>query len=636
MPYSSPLFDDVVERVIQFVSPHRALDIGTGNGKYGRLIRSLCPDAHITGVEIEPSYIERFSLADIYDELRVQHAIELLKRPDETFDMVIFGDVIEHLRKSEGLDLLNFFAYRTKYMLVRYPEQYIQNTWEGIPSEAHVSFWTFSDFLGLDHLTLRREQTKVLVIINAYLCVAPITYALLGEISRPSFSQSIPQVQEPISQARQTSTSNGDAELPLVSIVIPCFNKANYLGQAIESALTQSYPRLEIIVVDDGSTDLSLSIANAYAQDYPELVQVISQSNLGVSKARDAGINASKGEYVLPLDADDFLHPKAVEILCEYARANPHFAVIYSNCYRVNERGLPDSVADVRELSVKQEGNILSSMLGGGIVTCTSLIKKENLLEVGGYHLERVSNDSQGHEDYFLYMRMLLFGKSFGYVPQPLFYYRDTPNSLSKDQDRKFRGIHSAWMYGLIHFPKQMTDALAELTQTALQKQAETVALKEHMQAEMRRIIAESEQQVAALTAAHTAALAELTSRQQAEQAVLAAEHAAELERQSSQHQAERAALSAKLSEAYSELDAERRRIAAMQNTRGWRMLESWWRFKIRALPPGSIRLRVYQLTSAAMAILFREGPFALVKRLFLWLRGERRYHARPDSHKDV
>lgn len=102
--------------------------------------------------------------------------------------------------------------------------------------------------------------------------------------------------------------SGSDATLlPLVSVVIPCFNSARYLAESIESVRMQTYPRIEIIVVDDGSTDETARIARSYGVHY------IYQVNRGISAARNTGIRHGKGKYVLFLDHDDRLLPWAVE-----------------------------------------------------------------------------------------------------------------------------------------------------------------------------------------------------------------------------------------------------------------------------------------------------------------------------------
>ena len=102
-------------------------------------------------------------------------------------------------------------------------------------------------------------------------------------------------------------------EMPLVSIVIPCYRQAHFLPQAIESALSQTHRQREVVVVDDGSPDNTAEVAARYPG-----VRCVRQENRGVAEARNSGFRASKGEYVLFLDADDRLTPNAVEahLLC--------------------------------------------------------------------------------------------------------------------------------------------------------------------------------------------------------------------------------------------------------------------------------------------------------------------------------
>lgn len=104
-----------------------------------------------------------------------------------------------------------------------------------------------------------------------------------------------------------------------VSVIVPCYNGAKFLGAAIESALHQTHPPLEIIVVDDGSTDDSAAIALAYGPP----VRVIRQTNQGESVARNVGIAEAKGYYLAFLDADDLLETRALEIRIEALRDIP-------------------------------------------------------------------------------------------------------------------------------------------------------------------------------------------------------------------------------------------------------------------------------------------------------------------------
>jgi glycosyltransferase involved in cell wall biosynthesis len=106
----------------------------------------------------------------------------------------------------------------------------------------------------------------------------------------------------------------------LVSILIPCYNSREYLAETIESALNQTWPNCEIIIVDDGSNDDSLEIAREYEGDD---VHVIAQSNQGAPAARNRAFRASTGDYIQYLDADDLLHPRKIEAQMSALRKYP-------------------------------------------------------------------------------------------------------------------------------------------------------------------------------------------------------------------------------------------------------------------------------------------------------------------------
>src|SRR5215203_414283 len=115
----------------------------------------------------------------------------------------------------------------------------------------------------------------------------------------------------------------------LVSVVIPCYNQAHFLGEAIESILDQSHPNFEIIVVDDGSPDDTSEVATRYPK-----VRLVRQENQGLSAARNSGLARSEGEYVVFLDADDRLLPGALEEGLECFEAHPECAFV-SGRYRL-------------------------------------------------------------------------------------------------------------------------------------------------------------------------------------------------------------------------------------------------------------------------------------------------------------
>ena len=134
---------------------------------------------------------------------------------------------------------------------------------------------------------------------------------------------------------------------PLVSVIIPCFNHARYLDKAITSVLKQSYPHSEIIVVDDGSTEDIKSVTDNYSD-----VIYIRQDNKGLPAARNTGIRKSKGNYLVFLDADDWLYPRALEKNLEHFKKRPDVAFVtgafeyfyeQTNEYVIAERNTSDN-----------------------------------------------------------------------------------------------------------------------------------------------------------------------------------------------------------------------------------------------------------------------------------------------------
>ena len=218
----------------------------------------------------------------------------------------------------------------------------------------------------------------------------------------------------------------------LVSIVIPVFNAEKYLEECINSALDQTYKQIEIIAVNDGSTDNSLKILNTFA----DRITIISRSNGGTASALNTGINAMKGEWFKWLSTDDALYPFAIEELILEANKleNKKKNILYSNYDIINSEG--KKIKQFIEPNYNQlnffDFNVilLEHYIGNGT---TSLIHKSALDEYG------VFDETIGFaEDYELWLRFcLIYNCRLHLVPKILARYRVHDTQLSeKKMDR--------------------------------------------------------------------------------------------------------------------------------------------------------------------------------------------------------
>lgn len=169
MPYSADNFDDRVRQLIDSRTDRSYLDIGCGEGKFGKMVRTFKGSrAHLAGYEIDPRHAEQFKLKALYDDLKVEDAMTMVDtKPGYAADFVFIGDCIEHLRKSDGVDLLHYLVYRAQLIVVIFPSRHIQYDWRGHLHEAHRSVWDESDFRQFDHV-YAREGFMNFVQISGY------------------------------------------------------------------------------------------------------------------------------------------------------------------------------------------------------------------------------------------------------------------------------------------------------------------------------------------------------------------------------------------------------------------------------------------------------------------------------------
>jgi glycosyltransferase involved in cell wall biosynthesis len=222
-----------------------------------------------------------------------------------------------------------------------------------------------------------------------------------------------------------------DSDPALVSIVIPTYNSASFIGEAVDSCLAQTYPNCEIIVVDDGSTDGTRDLLES---QYGERIRYLYQPNAGPSAARNNGIRAARGAFIQFCDADDQLLPSKIERCMEVFQREPDLGVVYTRYQHVEVDGkTPAPLADPPLLSGDTFCDLLLSN-GNAILTSATLVRREALLEAGLFD-ERLWCS----EDWDLFLR-LASRYAYASIDEVLLLYRWHEGSLTKEMYRMAQG----------------------------------------------------------------------------------------------------------------------------------------------------------------------------------------------------
>lgn len=218
---------------------------------------------------------------------------------------------------------------------------------------------------------------------------------------------------------------------PLVSIIIPTYNHQKYVKQSILSAINQVYDNIEIIIIDDGSTDDTREICRSIVDEYKDEISItyIEQENKGLTRTLNYGINISKGVYVQFLASDDAYLPNKTSV-CVNSLINSHDSIfgVYSDGYLINDSG--DKISRFSDKYIKPIGvdYYKEIIVGNWLPALGILYKKSHLIDVGCF------DSNVKVEDYDLYMR--LFGRySILWVPDKLFLYRWHEANFSKNQE---------------------------------------------------------------------------------------------------------------------------------------------------------------------------------------------------------
>lgn len=212
---------------------------------------------------------------------------------------------------------------------------------------------------------------------------------------------------------------SGKGKVPRVAVIIPCYTQAQYLPEAVESVVQQTFSDWECIIVNDGSPDETSKVALDLIQKYSnKRIFLVEKKNGGLADARNWGIAASSAEYILPLDSDDKLVPQALERLVQALDQSKEYAIAYPDYKRFGADDI-----DVRCIDEQQFLN--PGRPDNGLPYC-SLFRRSMWEKVAGYN----TNMTWGYEDWNFWLSALEFGFKARHVEESLFRYRVKSNSM--------------------------------------------------------------------------------------------------------------------------------------------------------------------------------------------------------------
>jgi glycosyltransferase involved in cell wall biosynthesis len=219
---------------------------------------------------------------------------------------------------------------------------------------------------------------------------------------------------------RTTREERIQSPQPTVSIVIPCHNHGEYLGQAIEAVLKQTYQNFEMIIVDDGSDDENtlLNLSN-YDRSNVKLIRTTHQ---GLASARNTAIEAARGKYILPLDADDKIGETYLEKALGILETHENVGIVYSKAEFFGEAFGEWKLPPYHFPEILLEN----------VIFCSALFRQRDWTAVNGYNLNMI----YGWEDYDFWLSLIELGREVVRIPETLFFYRQRSDSMIRNMSR--------------------------------------------------------------------------------------------------------------------------------------------------------------------------------------------------------
>jgi len=213
-----------------------------------------------------------------------------------------------------------------------------------------------------------------------------------------------------------------DDNKPIISVLMPVYNGEKYLPKAIKSILGQTFSNFEFIIINDGSTDKTEEIIKSFSD--PRIIYIRNESNLGLSKSFNIGIDRAKGEYLARMDADDISEPKRFERQLLFLKKRPHVDIVGSSLTFIDEN-------DKKEWIYRRQLNHINIKFTS--LFSTPIMHPTIMGRIGIFKSHHYNEGLSNSEDYELWSRLLFSTKThFANIREPLLLYRTYPHSFTQ------------------------------------------------------------------------------------------------------------------------------------------------------------------------------------------------------------
>lgn len=358
-----------------------------------------------------------------HPDVQLLHALIMLRQGNEQKANLVIEELLEnfpnHLWVLNDCGLMAMKAGDKEKALRYFTRAYKFNPWDKNTTTNCYAILTTSGkyrdakMLLLNYLTNVGEDAQVLQLFRE----------IDNLIANAGLGTNV--VSQEVLDNRQGVYCRSSTSKPLVSIIMPVYNGADYIGQAIESVLAQEYPNFELVIIDDGSTDNTKEVILRYND---ERIRYLYQENKGVSSARNLAINKAKGQYIMPLDADDMMTPDFIaKHLAEFEK-HPDVDLVYCDVLLIDGNG--NQIRIMNKPEYQDRRYLIRDLLRAGhpVVPFRLGIRRSVFDKIGFY-----DEDLLIGEDYDMMRRFVKAGLKAHHLSEPLHLRRMYADSLSRN-----------------------------------------------------------------------------------------------------------------------------------------------------------------------------------------------------------